>query len=255
MLIQKIKSIQKFLAIFVFILLGMMVNSCSFLKNMRKSEPLDAKKAESSQNVSNGSLECVSGNCVNGRGVAKDIKGDLYNGEFKDGLYHGEGSIKFANGAEYIGTFRNGIVGGGDGVFTRKNGDQYIGHWENGRMNGIGSGIWVEGTKYIGFWKNNHFHGSGVLTVKGGLEYIGNWENGSPNGAGILKMADGSIYKGTFNTESDIYDRDKKVNYLPGRFYGNDGIVKKYTHIRSHDPKVKSGIYWEKIEDKKQEEN
>ncbi len=191
-------------------------------------------------------LDCVSGNCVDGTGQAKETGGDIYTGEFKDGRFHGEGSLQFAKGGEYTGLFRNGMVGGGDGVLTMPNGDQYIGHWENGRMNGIGTGSWVEGDKYIGFWKDNQFDGAGVLSVKGGLEYIGQWKDGSPNGAGVLKIPGGGVYKGTFETQSEIYDTEKEANYLPGRFYGKDGIVKKYTHIRSRDPKVKSGIFWEK---------
>lgn len=241
--------------IFFIFFSGVILFSCSVLSN--KSTESTSKLKNNSQEKkgeSAPSLQCISGNCVNGKGVAKDKSGDVYNGEFKDGLYHGEGSLKFLAGAEYIGFFQNGIVGGGEGVLTLPNGDQYIGRWENGRMNGIGTGIWVEGDKYIGYWKNNQFHGSGVLSIKGGLEYVGSWEDGSPNGAGILKMPEGTIYKGTFETKSEIYDDDKKVNYLPGRFYGPDGMVKKYTHIRSRDPKVKSGIFWEKMENKKDQE-
>ena len=50
-------------------------------------------------------FNCISGDCVNGKGESKNIKGDIYVGFFKDGKFHGQGSFLAANGEKYFGDY------------------------------------------------------------------------------------------------------------------------------------------------------
>ena len=55
--------------------------------------------------------------------------GDKYEGEMKDGRFHGQGKLTFADGREYIGEFKNGLRNG-QGTLTTHDGDRYEGEWK-----------------------------------------------------------------------------------------------------------------------------
>ena len=74
----------------------------------------------------------------------KVLNQDLYNGEYKDGLYHGQGT------------------------YTHSNGDIYEGDWKEGKRHGHGTYIESEGDKYVGEWKNEKRHGQGTQTSPDG---------------------------------------------------------------------------------------
>jgi len=56
---------------------------------------------------SNGSAECVEGNCRDGVGIYKYSNGDTYNGEFKNGLRHGYGTNTTFYGNKKNGVYEN----------------------------------------------------------------------------------------------------------------------------------------------------
>lgn len=64
-----------------------------------------------------------------GKGVYKWSNGEVYDGEWYQGLKHGYGIWK-------------GIMG-----------DSYIGEWKNSRADGYGVHIWSNGDRYEGEWK------------------------------------------------------------------------------------------------------
>ena len=73
--------------------------------------------------------------------------GDVYVGEMKDGMKHGQGRLELAeDGAVYEGAFEH---------------DAACGH---------GTKEWVDGIKYVGEWKDGMMHGQGVYTT---AEYDG----------------------------------------------------------------------------------
>ena len=97
-----------------------------------------------------------------GIGYEINIEGEFvdntYTGEYKNGLYHGQGTYVYKSGDYYVGNFRLGAFDG-YGVFYYKSGDEagdmYEGYWKAGKENGKGkytmaSGItledeWVDG--------------------------------------------------------------------------------------------------------------
>ena len=65
------------------------------------------KTALTASHVKVNAGKCIKGDCVNGKGTFDDgVR--LYEGEFKDGKYHGQGSSKrHDNGVTYQGEWKN----------------------------------------------------------------------------------------------------------------------------------------------------
>jgi hypothetical protein len=108
-----------------------------------------------------------------------------YTGELKNSIPNGTGTMIYDNGDIYEGEWIDGLRHG-NGIFTTYNEDgevaTYNGNWENDKKNG--SGIYKdEDYEYMGSWKNDKKHGNGTLesTV---IEYIGQWVDGYMQGQG-----------------------------------------------------------------------
>jgi hypothetical protein len=144
--------------------------------------------------------QCLSGDCNDGYGKYQYDNGGVYQGNFKNGLENGSGTLIFASGAKYIGEFYNGKKNGkgiyyytsgeiqdGDfvnGIFVNgkdklASGDTYIGEFLNGVWNGNGTYIWADGEKYVGGFKNGVFHGMGKKYLVNGTIVEGEWSNGT----------------------------------------------------------------------------
>merc|ERR1711871_718813 len=65
---------------------------------------------------------------MTGRGILITEIRDVYKGEFKDGVFHGNGEMVFSNGSKYIGEFKN-HQRNGRGIFTEVSGAEYYGHF------------------------------------------------------------------------------------------------------------------------------
>ena len=68
------------------------------------------------------------------KGVKTTSKSSKYVGEFKNGKYHGQGTITNAAGDKYIGGWKNGKFYG-NGTLTYSNGDKKKGFWKDGKIN------------------------------------------------------------------------------------------------------------------------
>jgi len=68
------------------------------------------------------------------KGAKITSKSSKYSGEFKDGKYHGQGTITNAAGDKYIGGWEDGKFFG-KGTLTYSNGDKKSGIWKDGKVN------------------------------------------------------------------------------------------------------------------------
>jgi hypothetical protein len=68
------------------------------------------------------------------KGVKITSKGSKYSGEFKDGKYHGQGTINNVTGDQYTGGFKSGKFYG-KGTLTHSNGEKKSGVWKDGKVN------------------------------------------------------------------------------------------------------------------------
>lgn len=110
--------------------------------------------------------------------------GKRYEGEWKNGHYHGYGRLSFSNGSVYEGHFqsnkRHGV-----GKMSRASGSVYEGGYHMGKQSGYGVLRTVNeegGGVHVGYWLDDKRHGEGHFTptddgVLGGLEERrGYWE-------------------------------------------------------------------------------
>ena len=106
--------------------------------------------------------------------------GDKYAGEWKNGKFHGQGTLTMAHGGKYVGEFKN------------------------GRQDGQGTITWVDGAKYVGEWKNAKKHGQGTQIDADGAKYVGEYKNGKKHGQGTLTFIDGDIFVAKFKKDQLI---------------------------------------------------
>ncbi len=161
-----------------------------------------------------------------GQGTLVYATGDEYVGEFKDGRRHGQGTDTYANGDKYVGEWKDDMFNG-QGTYTWIDGDVYVGEWKDEMFNGQGTYTSADGAKYVGEWKDDLFNGQGTLTYADGAKYVGEWKDDMFNGQGTYTFG--------LNTE---WAGDKYVGELKdGKRHGQG----TYTYA---DGKVRSGR-WE----------
>ena len=108
----------------------------------------------------------------------KKLSNGLYRGEFKNNLYHGQGTRKYSSGNTYVGDWVNGEKNG-NGSFLFSNGDKYIGTYKNDERVGNGKYVFANGSIYEGEFKNYTPHGIGTITGARGIQQKGVFKDGS----------------------------------------------------------------------------
>jgi len=173
-------------------------------------------------------------------------EGVEYEGYWKNGLRHGEGTLKYNNGSVYIGEWEEGKKCG-QGKMTYASKNYYEGEWKNNKRNGEGvmfwestsqrySGTWLDGfqsgfgthiwldprgenkllrNKYVGYWKGGLRHGQGTFYYSNGSKYEGEWENNLKHGLGIFTFDDGSTYEGPFKQDRMVNKTLEGVATIP----------------------------------------
>ena len=194
---------------------------------------------------------CTSGNCKNGKGALLLSDGQRYEGDFKEGAYHGIGRTFDDVGREGLyGLWANGIYQGkplegdcengkgklempsgdiyegnfkdcqmvGEGRIAYKNGDVYVGKLSDGVPNGEGAYTWkYNGDRYEGAFRNGTMHGKGTYHFRNGNKYEGQFLSGFRHGLGTLTWIDGTTFSGEW--KSDKATGKGEFNYKNGDRY------------------------------------
>lgn len=155
-----------------------------------------------------------------------------YTGSFVDGKFHGNGSIRYANGMKYQGQWFEGKMQG-KGTLTTTEGDTYVGEMSDNKFNGDGTLTKATGDIYTGFWIDGVLNGQGSLTTKGGLLYVGGFADNLFHGNGSLTYPDGGHYEGSFSNGMfhgkgvETYANGKKYvgQFIEGLYHGNGEIL------------------------------
>ena len=92
----------------------------------------------------------------------------------------------------YEGNFRKGRKHG-QGTFTWADGGRYEGQFYEGKKQGLGAYVWANGSKYEGQWHEDEMHGDGTFTAASGWCFKGNLQHDRPT-EGELKEGDGRHY-------------------------------------------------------------
>ena len=110
--------------------------------------------------------------------------------------FNGQGTATYPNGDQYEGNFVNGLRHGNNGVYTYFSSAQpneegvvpakeiYTGEWVNNCKHGIGCQNYIGKGTYQGYWADGDKNGEGVMKYENGDIYSGNWKNGKKDGAG-----------------------------------------------------------------------
>jgi len=97
------------------------------------------------------------------------------------------GSKQFDNGGVYEGAFRNGLQHG-QGTFRMPNGYEYTGDWVDGEIVGQGVARFANGSVYEGSFAKGKPEGLGKITYADGGTYEGSWLAGKITGQGVAIM-------------------------------------------------------------------
>ena len=103
--------------------------------------------------------------------IVEQLKKEFeYEGEYKDGLRDGRGTLTYADGRMYVGEFKDGLKHG-QGTYTWANGDQYVGEFKDDIIYGQGTYTWANGAQYVGEFKEDNINGHGTYTWANGEKY------------------------------------------------------------------------------------
>ena len=117
--------------------------------------------------------------------------------EFVDGKQTGRGVRHYPNG-RYVGNFKDGLFDG-QGVYVGSDGMRYDGEWKNGNFDGHGKLSFSSGLRYEGQFRANSYSGFGSMLLPNGARYDGEYLLNTPHGIGVYTNASGSIYAGRWN--------------------------------------------------------
>lgn len=145
--------------------------------------------------LSQAQINCLDGNCIDGKGACIYPSGARYEGQFRDGKPQGKGALFFSDGREYQGDWKDGYKEG-RGILTYPNGDKYTGDFIDNKFHGKGIMAYANGNRYEGRWVNGQQSGKGSFYFTNGDRYEGGFMAGQFNGIGEMAYSDGSVYDG-----------------------------------------------------------
>ncbi|KPI88891.1 hypothetical protein ABL78_2008 [Leptomonas seymouri] len=195
-----------------------------------------------------------------GRGVMRWANGDIYEGLFDCGQPHGsDNTFTFADGRVYKGDFLHGLRDG-KGRVTQPNGDVYDGRFVRGTVTGFGTIVYANGPRiYRGLLAQGRMV-KGSLRFPGSQRgYDGEWQDDVPHGSGCMTFANGDFYKGDFaagelnGVGCLLYYHPKGKAYYGqflrgqpcgrGYLYEPEGGQDNDTHAEPTEAKVTSGYF------------
>jgi len=125
---------------------------------------------------------------------------DIYDGQWKNGIRHGQGKMISQDGV-YIGQFCKDLKDG-KGRMEYCDGGMYEGNWSLGKRHG--KGAWSNHIKpgyvasYSGDWVYDVREGNGELLFNTGDKYSGPIVAGQPHGHGRMLLESGVIFDAKF---------------------------------------------------------
>jgi len=190
----------------------------------------EEEKAYKIINLAN-NTESKSSRDFTGKGRAEYSNGDVYEGEYKDGLRCGQGKYFYLKGNKYEGMWQNNVKSGvgkfeynkkgvyfgyfqngrrhGEGIFTYVNGDTYSGKWKYGKKHDFGTYLYADtGMKLEGMWEGGKFV-KGKWILPNGVFYEGDFVNNKPNQAGVWYFNSGNEAKGNYNQKKNEDEEDE----------------------------------------------
>jgi hypothetical protein len=147
------------------------------------------------------------------RGVVEEYEGDYLNG-----LSHGEGKALYSNGDTYQGQWFEGKKQGQGTQFYNYFASVYQGEWKNDEKHGFGVMKMGNGDEIQGQWENGTVSGDKVtILYANSCQYVGGVVRGVKSGKGVMKYVEGAEYCGEW--KEDLRDGLGWVSYKESWFF------------------------------------
>ncbi len=112
-----------------------------------------------------------------------------YDGEWRDGEFHGQGTLR------------------------EPTGERYVGEWEYGKRSGTGKQYRADGGFFDGSWEFNQPHGAGTRKYSFGVIMTGLWiDDAIANG--LVELQSGHTYAGPLYTEQNTQVSARYLEWL-----------------------------------------
>ncbi|XP_022863788.1 phosphatidylinositol 4-phosphate 5-kinase 8-like isoform X1 [Olea europaea var. sylvestris] len=121
--------------------------------------------------------------------------GTIYDGDWEEGKMTGKGKIVWSSKATYEGDIAGSYLHG-FGTFTASDGSIYRGSWNMNSQHGIGRKQYQNSDIYDGCWREGVREGGGRYAWSNGYLYIGNWKKGKMSGRGVMRWSNGDLFDG-----------------------------------------------------------
>ena len=140
---------------------------------------------------------------VDGNVFDPKTKKIIYEGDWANDVYNGQGKLTKPNDGKYVGNFREGFFDG-KGSLEYNNGDKYEGEFEKGKREGQGKFTFRSGEVYEGKFVANKFDGDGKYTWSNGDFYEGTFKEGELTGQGVMSYRElGVLGSGIWDNKSN----------------------------------------------------
>ncbi len=130
-----------------------------------------------------------------GQGKMEYTNGQVYEGEWKNGVRSGQGRCTWPDGGYYDGEWANDKWNGQGTNYMggSKDVDYYVGGFADGKRNGHGIFTWASGDSIETEWVNGVINGKGTYTWSNGTVAAGEWVDGEWDGEWTITFADGTV--------------------------------------------------------------
>lgn len=177
-----------------------------------------------------------SGGKRSGTGIFVWENGDRYEGEWKNDQITGYGTLSFADGVIFKGTFLKGKLNKGSITIPQGDGRTAIRSVWDGELQQACTLIWPDGTRLDGRAGKSGFSGEVTVAYANGDSYVGTLKDGLKSGSGTYTWKNGAFYKGSWENDkmngsgTYYFTSNTKSNYIKGTFSNNQpsGTVTYY---------------------------
>lgn len=172
----------------------------------------------------------ISGSIQDGIGEKLWAVGQHFKGEWRGGLRHGRGKLKFDDNSWYEGDFfQNKRTG--EGYMRWAHNEYYEGGFLDGNLHGKGTYEWPSGNKYTGDWFHGERTGKGQFWWANGDSYTGDFTGNQRTGKGRYDWNNGDWYEGDF-VAGKLHGVGKEYLFAKNEFiegaYQNGTCVSEY---------------------------
>ncbi|SDO55298.1 Antitoxin component YwqK of the YwqJK toxin-antitoxin module [Paenibacillus sp. yr247] len=140
-----------------------------------------------------------------------------YDGETVNGIRQGLGKLIVNGKLLFEGDFKNNLIDGNGTLYYKGGQKYYVGEWSQGKMNGHGmlyrenGSVWYDAT-----FVDSKITGQGKKVYENGDYYIGSLNDGSYEGEGKTYRANGTLnHEGQFH--NNLYSGNGKAYYDNGK--------------------------------------